>query len=156
MSHCSLNCHMIVDTIHHQTIVTNRCQNVSHCTENCHLIVTTIHNQTIVNQPLSKCVTLQADLPLDRNYHIPSDHSDQPLSKYVTLQPELPLDCNYHIQSDHSNPSYTHHSNPLRSCSIVTHYARSKVTHFPSNTSTPPLSFWGAIINMQLDDRLLL
>ena len=84
-------------------------------------------------------------MPLDRNYHIPSDHSNQPLSKYVTLQPELPLDRNYHIPSDHSNPSYMHHSNPLRSRSIVTNYARSIVTHFHSNTSTPPLSFWGAI-----------
>ena len=43
----------------------------------------------------------------------------------------------YRTSSYHSNPLHTLHSNPLRSRSIV--------THFRSNTSTPPLSFWGAI-----------
>ena len=49
-----------------------------------------------------------------------------------------------------SNPAYTHHSNQIRTRSIVTHCARSIVTHFPSNTSTPPLSFRGAITPISL------
>merc|ERR1712218_67968 len=102
MSLCTQNCHMIVTTIYNQTIVTNRCQNMSHCTQNCHLIVTTIYHQTIVTnrcQNMSHCT---------ENCHlivttISSDHSNQPLSIYVTLHRKLPLDRNYHIPSDHSN-----------------------------------------------------
>ena len=47
MSHCTQNWHMIMDTIHHQTIVTNQLRNMSHCTQNWHMIVDTIHHQTI-------------------------------------------------------------------------------------------------------------
>ena len=97
------------------------------------------------NQSTPKYVTLHPELGHDRNYHIPSYHSNQPTPKYVTLHPELGHDRNYHTPSYHSNPAYTHHSNQIRTRSIVTHYARSIVTHLHSNTSTPPLSFWGAI-----------
>ena len=54
---------MIVDTIHHQTIETNRCQKMSHCTQNWHMIVTTIHHPTIVTQHTRTIVTKYALAP---------------------------------------------------------------------------------------------
>ena len=45
---------------------------------------------------VSTIATLQPELPLDRNYHTPSCHSNQPTPNDATLQPELPLDHNYH------------------------------------------------------------
>ena len=59
-------------------------------------------------------------------------------------QAKLGHDRSYRTSSYHSNPVYTHHSNPLHTLHSNPLCSPSIVTHFPSNTSTPPLSFWGA------------
>ena len=60
---CTQNCHLIVTTIHHPTIVTNQLRNMSHCRLNRDMIVTTIYHPTIVTQHSHTIVTHYALAP---------------------------------------------------------------------------------------------